>query len=488
MEAFGTRGRVSEATGEIERGRDITPFIENSPYIGLFVLLMLGGVGVPFFPEDATFILCGFLIQAQTVRTIPALLVVYVGVLIADCIIYAFGRKYGRMVVCHKWFHRFLSPEKLQDLEDRFKKKGILFILLGRHFIGLRVQIFIVSGIMRLHPLKFLLADAVTVTFTIAVMVSIGYAGGSSLKDLGIDIIKTDYLAIFLLASVVIGYLIFKYIQKKKSYRKDPENLIGKCSGRIEGSVESCSTGLPDVNNGQLEKKQELLIENQNKEDPRKRLAWLEPLLFLVIVSGVYFMFYQMGLWHFFASEERLFKFIDSMGVWDEAGFVFLEAVQVIIPSIPGMFINMLGGYLYGTVVGVIYSTIGTTIGGYIVFLLSRKFGSLFINRFLPENIMRRLRGIPRNKGRLTIFLLFLIPGFPKDHLCYTLGYLSTIEFLAITTIGRLLGTILETLGGDYIRHKQYQELFILAGIAFIIIFLVLVFRKRLERLFSRDS
>jgi membrane protein DedA with SNARE-associated domain len=90
---------------------------------------MLGGVGVPFFPEDATFILCGFLIQAQTVRTIPALLVVYVGVLIADCIIYAFGRKYGRMVVCHKWFHRFLSPEKLQDLEDRFKKKGILFIL-----------------------------------------------------------------------------------------------------------------------------------------------------------------------------------------------------------------------------------------------------------------------------------------------------------------------------------------------------------------------
>ena len=85
------------------------------------------------------------------------------------------------------------------------------------------------------------------------------------------------------------------------------------------------------------------------------------------------------------------------------------------------------------------------------------------------------------------VFLFFLIPGFPKDHLCYTLGYLSTIEFLAITIPGRLLGTVLETLGGNYLRYKQYHELFILAGIAFIIIVFVLALRKRLERLLSTD-
>ena len=197
-------------------GNVITALIENSPYIGLFVLLILGGIGVPLFPEDATFILCGFLIQAQTVKAIPALLVVYVGVLIADFILYSFGKKYGRMVVCHKWFNRFLSPEKLTDLEARFKRKGIFVILLGRHFIGLRAQIFIVSGIMRMHPLKFLLTDAVAVTFTIAVMVLIGYLGGHSLKDLGIDIRKTEYLAFFLLTSFFIGHLIIKYIRKRK--------------------------------------------------------------------------------------------------------------------------------------------------------------------------------------------------------------------------------------------------------------------------------
>ena len=144
------------------------------------------------------------------------MLVIYIGVLIADFILYSFGRKYGRMVVCHRWFHRFLSPERLADLESRFKKKGIFFILLGRHFVGLRAQIFIVSGIMRMHPLKFLLTDAVAVTFTIALMVSIGYVGGHSLKDLGIDIRKTEYLAFFLLISFFMGYLFFKYIRKKR--------------------------------------------------------------------------------------------------------------------------------------------------------------------------------------------------------------------------------------------------------------------------------
>lgn len=217
-----------------------------------------------------------------------------------------------------------------------------------------------------------------------------------------------------------------------------------------------------------------------------KRLAWIEPLLLLIIVGGVFLLFHQLGAWQFFTSQERIFRFLDSMGVWDEAGFVFLEAVQVIIPAIPGVFLNMLGGYFYGTVNGVILSTIGTTIGGYIVFLLSRRFGRVFINKLFNKNLMSRFKNIPHNKGKFTIFLLFLIPGFPKDYLCYTLGYLSTIEFLAITSIGRLLGTVLETLGGDYIRRKQYQKLFILAGIALTIIFLVLVFKDRLERLLRK--
>ncbi|MGO9613220.1 MAG: DedA family protein [Dissulfurispiraceae bacterium] len=171
---------------------------------------------MPFFPEDATFILCGFLIQGNMVKPLPALLVIYVGVLIADFILYLFGRKYCRMAVCHRWFHKILPPVRLALLEDKFKKKGSLFILFGRHFIGLRAQIFIVSGIMRMHPLKFLLTDAFTVTFTIAVMVAIGYVGGHSLKDIGIDTSKLTYVVVFLFLSFFIGYLLINYMRRAR--------------------------------------------------------------------------------------------------------------------------------------------------------------------------------------------------------------------------------------------------------------------------------
>jgi len=174
-------------------------------------MLILGGIGMPF-PEDATLILCGFLIQRNMIKTIPALLVIYIGVLISDFIIYLIGRKYGRMVVCHRWFQKSLSPDRLAMLENKYKKRGVFLILLGRHVIGLRAQIFLVSGIMRMYPLKFLLTDAIAATITIAVMVSIGYMGGNSLKDVGIDTSKIKYAVIFLSISFFMVYLVLKYI------------------------------------------------------------------------------------------------------------------------------------------------------------------------------------------------------------------------------------------------------------------------------------
>jgi membrane protein DedA with SNARE-associated domain len=200
-------------------GGDITEIIGSHPYAGLFVLLILGGFGVPFFPEDATFILCGFLIQGNIVKTIPGLIVIYTGALIADFIIYLFGRRYCRMAVCHRWFQKILPSERLAALEEKYQKRGILFVLFGRHFVGLRVQVFLVSGIMRMHPLKFILTDAFTVIFTIALMVSIGYAGGHGLEDVGIYTSKIKhirYVVVLLFFTFFIGYLVLKYLQSRR--------------------------------------------------------------------------------------------------------------------------------------------------------------------------------------------------------------------------------------------------------------------------------
>ncbi len=193
----------------------VSLFIEHFPYIGLFILLILGGIGLPF-PEDATLILCGFLISTEAVKPVNAVTAVYAGLLTADIIIYSFGRKYGRMVVTRKFFHRIISPEKLLKLEDQFNRRGIYFVLFGRHLIGFRAQIFLVSGIMRMPLLKFMVSDAVSAIFTMALMIGIGYAGGNSLQVLKKDMTRIKYAVAFVITVIITIYLVFNYFKSKK--------------------------------------------------------------------------------------------------------------------------------------------------------------------------------------------------------------------------------------------------------------------------------
>ena len=149
-------------------------------------MLILGGVGVPLFPEDGTFALCGFLVHSQVVKFIPAFLIIYLGALIADLTIYTFGRKYGHRIVTHRWFHRILSPDKFSVLQEKFNRRGSLFILLGRQILGVRVQLFLVSGIMKMPLGRFLRADALTVILTIAIWLAVGYGGAHYLGNMNL--------------------------------------------------------------------------------------------------------------------------------------------------------------------------------------------------------------------------------------------------------------------------------------------------------------
>ncbi len=187
-------------------------FIEQFPYSGLFLLLVLGCLGLPF-PEDATLILCGFLISSEVIKLVPALIVVYSGVLLTDVAMYSFGRKYGRRIVTHPRFHRVISPERLSWLEKKFNKGGIFFILIGRHFVGLRGQIFIAAGVMRMALAKFLIADAFSSMVTIAVMVAIGYGGGSSFQAIRTGMTRVEHVVIFVLFAALVIYLLVQYVK-----------------------------------------------------------------------------------------------------------------------------------------------------------------------------------------------------------------------------------------------------------------------------------
>lgn len=181
-----------------------------------------------------------------------------------------------------------------------------------------------------------------------------------------------------------------------------------------------------------------------------------------------------------------MLKFLDSLGPLSFAGFILLQSMQVIAAPIPGEVTGFLGGYLYGPAMGVFLSTVGLTIGSWVAFWLSRFFGRPFVERFVSKKTLAKYDYLLHHKGAFLVFLLFLIPGTPKDLLCYILGlgHLTTKEFLLISTVGRFGGTLLLTLGGDYIRHHQYYRFSILLAAAIVVVFLSMVYKDKMEKLF----
>ena len=214
-----------------------------------------------------------------------------------------------------------------------------------------------------------------------------------------------------------------------------------------------------------------------------------EILILLCYYCGPTLVLHETGIISFFLNKDKLTSFLNSLGPFSFIGFIILQASQVIISPIPGEVTGLLGGFMYGKFIGILLSTIGLTIGSLIAFVLSRHFGRPFVEKIDKKETMYRYDYLLHHKGIFLIFLLFLIPGFPKDYLCYILGlgHMSVKEFLAISTTGRFLGTVLFTLGGDYIRRHQYYRLSVLLGIAILIILLSMAYRDKIEKIFRRS-
>ena len=197
----------------------VSSIVEHFPYVGLLLLLFLGEIGLPF-PEDATLLLSGFLIAHGVTKLVPTLLVVYGGLLVTDFSLYLIGKKYGRRLFEHKTFQKLLTPERFKRIEEKFKQWGIWVILLGRHIFGLRAQIFLAAGVVRMSPLTFLLADGLSAMVTMILMMGIGYVGGNSVQVLQKDISRVEHFAFLAFVLLVVAWVIVRFLKSRRDVPK----------------------------------------------------------------------------------------------------------------------------------------------------------------------------------------------------------------------------------------------------------------------------
>jgi uncharacterized membrane protein YdjX (TVP38/TMEM64 family) len=181
-----------------------------------------------------------------------------------------------------------------------------------------------------------------------------------------------------------------------------------------------------------------------------------------------------IGFYKFFLDPRKLRIFIASFGPFAALVFVFVQALQVIVAPVPGELTGVVGGFLFGNTSGVILSTIGLAIGSLFAFGITRLFGMSFVEKIVKKEYIDKFNYFITHKGLNITFILFLIPGFPKDSLCYLLGltHIRLVDFLFMNILGRLPGTLMLTLQGSALKDGRYQAFFwlLVLSIAFTVV------------------
>lgn len=185
--------------------------------------------------------------------------------------------------------------------------------------------------------------------------------------------------------------------------------------------------------------------------------------LFVIITRLCIGFFGQMG------GAESFRDYVLSFGTKGIlVGFGF-QVLQVFIALIPGEIIEIGLGYAFGAVLGTAICFAGLAAGSSIVFLLVKKLGTKFLELFFSSDKINSLNFVQKyinNHDKLSklTFILFIIPGTPKDLFTYFLGLtpFKLSEFLTITMIARIPTVISSTVGGMLMQNKHYIAAIIL--------------------------
>lgn len=197
-----------------------------------------------------------------------------------------------------------------------------------------------------------------------------------------------------------------------------------------------------------------------------------------LLLAFVAYEYYYRYFW-VFRNPARLKKVIMSYGKYSILAFFTLQIAQVVAFFIPGEIVQIAGGYIYGTLWGSILSLLGITTGSIIVYLISNFYGKPLIDKIISNKELKFFERV-LNLGRINfiVFLLYLIPGIPKDVLAYICGVsnITFKNFIFYSTLGRIPGVFVSAYFGANINSGN-DVILIGIGILAVVLFLIGIFK-----------
>jgi uncharacterized membrane protein YdjX (TVP38/TMEM64 family) len=220
-------------------------------------------------------------------------------------------------------------------------------------------------------------------------------------------------------------------------------------------------------------------------DEPRKGRALTQAALatLLVAVAALALWTWRDPLWTLFADQERLREWVAGFGPWGPLASVALNVAQVLLAPVPGQFVGMANGYLYGVWLGTLYSMAGLVLGRGLAIALARRFGRRLVERLVDPVRLEHWDRIVDQQGPLFFFLVFLFPFLPDDLLCFLVGLsrLSIPRMLVLAGLGGLPGVFVSCWVGAHAMDLPWWAWIPLGGGAALLAWVFWRYQARFE-------
>lgn len=218
-------------------------------------------------------------------------------------------------------------------------------------------------------------------------------------------------------------------------------------------------------------------------------LAIAKLALLLFIVMGIPLSIYwnHPEILEYFRSLEALNAFLDRYHTTGIFVYLFLQILQILVPVIPGQAMQLAAGYMYILPLALFLTILGIALGTIISFTMSRILGYdamvLFFGQDRMDEYVVKLNS---KRACLVIFLLYLMPGFPKDFICFAAGVsrIRLIPFLVLSVVGRIPALTLSLVIGRMTRAGSYTGAIVVCVVA-VVLFLVCIWKRQAVMDFS---
>lgn len=228
-----------------------------------------------------------------------------------------------------------------------------------------------------------------------------------------------------------------------------------------------------------------VIKKEKNKKRFKLIVTFFKFLILLIFLIGIpfYVFYYHRELLQTFDSLESISAFLLEYKSASIFAYIGFQIVQIVIFIIPGQAIQLAGGYLFAFWLGFFLTFIGVALGTVITFYLARLLGKDAIHLMIGEERTRHyIEKFNSKRTFMIIFIIFLIPGIPKDAVTYVAGVseMKAMPFIFISLLGRLPAMIGGVMIGSMLKSGSYIGVIIISVVAVIFFILGILFRDKL--------